>query len=124
MMVLRPSSLAAVTILVWSTRLRPWAAARSRTIWRMRTTSSDVRKGRVWLMSGRRYGCRRVGRHGGSRPAALALQQGHAFFDVQRGHHALEAQAELDQGDGDRRPHADHHGAGVQRAGHGRDVAD
>jgi hypothetical protein len=41
-MVLRPISLAAVTTLVWSTRLKPAATARSRTAWRSRTTSSPL----------------------------------------------------------------------------------
>ena len=45
-------------------------------------------------------------------------------LDVERGAHARQRQPELDQRDGDRRPHADDHGLGVEHPRHGRDVAE
>ena len=49
-------------------------------------------------------------------------QQLHAALDVQRGADAGQRQAELDQRDRDRRPHADDDGFGIEDPRHGGDV--
>src|SRR5262245_65604212 len=101
-MVLRAISLAAVTSLVWSTRLKPSAAACSRTTCRIRTMSSGERIG---IATGS-LGITCAQACGGSRSAHAQplVQQRHALLDVERGMHALERQAELDQRDRHRRP--------------------
>src|SRR6187397_2814976 len=95
--VLRASSLAAVTILVWSTRLKPSSFVRRRTACRAMTTSWSVRTGR---MSAFKTG---IGRNlGDGRPQSL-----HPELDVQRGVHAGEREPQLDQRDRDVRLHPD-----------------
>src|SRR5262245_6697190 len=113
--VLRANSLAAVTILVWSTRLRPCATAHSRATCRTRTTSSDdlidivssfaTAIDVLLLCSG-------------------ALEQAHAFLDVERGAHARQREAQLDERNGYRRAHPDDYRFRVQHARHRRDVAE
>src|SRR5262245_60578904 len=107
--VLRASSLAAVTILVWSTRLRPCATANSRAICRTRTTSSDDLIDNV-----------------SSFTTAIvvlplcagALKQAHAFLDVERGSHARKRESQFDERDGHRRAHSDDYCFRVQHARH------
>src|SRR6185503_10051065 len=98
MTVLRASSLAAVTILVCSTRLKPRSMARLRTICRALTTSSPLRTGNVSASLA-------IG--GLARPLHGLAQEGQSRVDVQRRANPGQRQAELDQRDGDRRPHAD-----------------
>src|SRR6185369_12273181 len=101
MTVLRASSLAAVTILVCSTRLKPTSIARLRTTCRALTTSSPLRTWNVSrsLAIGRLvWSCQHFAR------------QGETCIDVQRSADARQRQAELDQRDRDRRAHADDHG--------------
>src|SRR5262245_26437763 len=113
MSVFRASSLAAVTILVCSTRLNPISTAHWRVTCRTRTTSSSE-----WtpIVS--------------SRPGAIELSglaqasadQSHALLRVQGGADSFQVQPELDQRNRDRRPHADDDGLRVQDARHVRDV--
>src|SRR6476469_998537 len=101
-MTLRASSLAAVMILVWSTRPRPASSASVRVIWRTLTTSSDDRMSRRSLLT--------VVAIVRPRSVQTLLDHGHAAFDVERRLDPGEREPELDQRDGDRRPHADHDG--------------
>src|SRR6185312_14402428 len=114
-MVLRAISLAAVMILVWSTRLKPALTACARTIWRTRTTSSPERRSMLSDFSTF------------MQPAAIidnAPDEGEALVDIECGAHAAELEPELDQGDGHRRPHADDHGRRIEHAAHGGDVVE
>src|SRR4051812_21517329 len=113
MTVLRASSLAAVTILVWSTSPKPRAMAHSRAIWRTRTISSSLRSGTSSSLTTAIAALARLAGH---------VQEVHSELDVERGAHAGQGEAELDEGDGDRGPHSRHHGVGVEDASHGRDV--
>src|SRR5579871_999733 len=113
-MTLRASSLAAVMILVWSTRPRPASIARVRVIWRTLTTSSDDRMSRRSLFAVVAiFRLRRV---------QTLLDHRHAAFDVQRRLDARQREPELDQRDGDRRTHPDYDRVGVENARHRRDV--
>src|SRR5262245_60349515 len=113
--VFRASSLAAVTIFVWSTRLKPTATAHSRTTCRTATMSSDERIARV---SSRRTAI----------PAPAVLErladQRDPLLDVQRRAHAGQCQTELDERDRDRRTHADDGRLRVEDARHRGDVAE
>src|ERR1044071_3915013 len=97
MSALRASSLAAVTILVWSTseNLSSWVSFR--TSCRASTMSCSERRGAAPLPLGII----------GSVRFDLPAQYGHAAFDVQRGGDAGQGQAQLHQRDRDRRLHAD-----------------
>src|SRR5262249_50723866 len=115
-MVLRASSLAAVTILVCSMRLKPSSRAHVRTTCRTATMSWEERTGRVSST-------------GIAVTVAVAArerraEQRHAFVHVETGTHTGERQTELDQRDGDGGPHADDNRLGVEHARHGGDVAD
>src|SRR5262245_9425207 len=97
--VLRANSLAAVTILVWSTRLKPSSAAHLRTACRTSTTSLSELAGNVSCFS-----------------TAIAVflpararppEQVHSLLDVQGRAHPRQGQAQFDQGDGDGWLHAD-----------------
>src|SRR5262245_5821418 len=113
--VLRASSLAAVTILVWSTRLRPCATAHSRATCRTRTTSSDDL---IDIVS--------------SFATAIdvlllcvgALKQAHALLNVERGAHARQREPQLDERNGHSGAHSDDYRFRVQHARHRRDVAE
>src|SRR5262245_21295957 len=105
--VFRASSLAAVIILVWSTRLKPSSVDHLRTAWRTTTTSSEERMSRRSLFDTTIGVLRRA-------PAHRGPQELHAFFHVERGAHPRERQPQLDQRDGDGRLHADHDRLGVQ----------
>src|SRR5919108_3636591 len=113
--VLRASSLAAVTIFVWSTRLKPISTARMRTTWRTTTMSVEERTGSV-------------SSSGIANTVAAARERRakklHALVDVQARPNARQGQAQLHQRDGNRGSHADHDRLGVEHAGHRRDVAD
>src|SRR5258705_6339887 len=113
--VLRASSLAAVTILVWSTRLKARPTAHWRVTCRTRTTSSSECTSSVCS--------RTVGIQPPAR-AEPAADQSHALLRVQRGANSVQVYPELDQGDGDRGPHAHHHGLRVQDARHAGDVGE
>src|SRR5687767_11075852 len=103
MSVLRASSLAAVTIFVWSTRLNFSSCVSRRTVPRASTMSCSERTGTT---SERVTG---IGSFG-----VAAAQELHAALDVERGPDAGERQPELDQRDRDRRLHPDDHGARVE----------
>src|SRR5215210_7688753 len=101
--VLRASSLAAVTIFVWSTRPSPCATAQARTACLTSTTSPSVRTG---ITSRRRTVIVPLGAHphrlpraGVVAPARQHLQQRHPLLDVQRRAHAGERQPELHERD-------------------------
>src|SRR4030095_7049269 len=97
---LRASSLAAVTSLVWSTRLKPSCTAQSRAICRTTTMSSPERTGRVsWRTTA-------IPRSFESVPA----NQIHSLFDVERRVHAVQRESQLDERDGHGRAHADDDG--------------
>src|SRR5262245_59089190 len=114
-MVLRASSLAAVTILVWSTRLKPISTARCRTAWRTMTTCSEVVSGSVSADTKTIVvTLRGVERRG---------QQFHAAFHVERRADARQRESELDQRDRDRGAHADHDRLRVEHPRHRRDIA-
>src|SRR4029453_18413249 len=107
------SSLAAVTTLVWSTRLNPISTAHWRVTCRTRTTSSSA-----WIPIA-------SSRFGGTEPSGLRqalANEGHALLRVQRGADPDQIQPELHERDRDRGPHADHDGLRVQDAGHVGDV--
>src|SRR5262249_22663891 len=99
--VLRASSLAAVTIFVWSTTLKPSSAAHFLTTWRASTTSFSEVTGRVSCFSTGIALALRVRRPG-------SAEEGHPSLDVQRRPHARQRQPQLDQGDGHGRLHPDH----------------
>src|SRR5689334_21029327 len=111
--VFRASSLAAVTILVWSTRLNPTEMAHSRTTRRTATTSSGDRT--AWASSLRTA-------IPGPRPVDRSADELHALLHVQRGAHSGKRETQLDERDRDRRPHADHDGPRVEDARHRSDV--
>src|SRR4051812_27655465 len=113
--VLRASSLAAVTIFVWSTRLKPSSTARCLTAWRAPTTSSADLTGRSSLR-----------RTGNVAPPAVdaAAQQIHAALDVERRPYPVQRQPELHERDRDGRLHTDDHRLGVEDARHRSDVAE
>src|SRR5262249_14352540 len=120
---LRASSLAAVTIFVWSTRVSRRSTAVARTAWRIRTMSSDDRRDRVSSLS---IDIRGLDGGLGAGAVAFALAERaagglHALLDVECGAHAGEGQAELDQRDGDRRSHAHHHRLRVKHPSDRRD---
>src|SRR5689334_11742280 len=122
--VLRANSLAAVTILVWSTRLNPCATAHDRTLCRTATTSCCERTGSV---SHRSTAIWALGLHAGFREplfdqAGRVAEQHHALFDVECCAHARKRQAKLDERDRHRRLDADDHGFCVQHARRGGDV--
>src|SRR5262245_13338201 len=109
-MVLRASSLAAVTSFVWSTRLKPTVVAHSRTTWRTATTSSEARTARRSL------------RTTAMRPPIAGREELHAPLDVEGRPDARQRQAELDEGDRDRGPHAHDHRRRIEHTRHTRDV--
>src|SRR5262250_88365 len=113
--VLRASSLAAVTILVWSTRLSPCATAHSRATCRTRTTSSDDL---IDIVSSFTTAIDVLLLRAG------ALKQAHAFLNVERGAHARQRESQLDERNGHRRAHPDDYSFRVQHARHRRDVAE
>src|SRR6185503_13211126 len=115
MTVLRASSLAAVTILVWSTRPNPRLTAHSRASWRTRPPSSSPRTDTCSSLTTAMAGLALL---------AGGLQELHAPLHVEGRAHAGQGEPELDEGDGDGRAHARDHGVRVQDAGHGRDVAE
>src|SRR5688572_20721987 len=106
----RASSLAAVTIFVWSTRLNLSSAIRARTACRMRTMSSSVARGftSLWMTGMDR----------------LRAEHGHAHVDVQRRANAGKRQSELDERDRHGRAHADDDGVRIENARHRRDVGE
>src|SRR6185436_10944239 len=118
--VLRASSLAAVTILVWSTRLNPISTAHARTIWRTRTTSSGFCRG---SFSVRTMAIRWFVFRGHRRRRDRRLQHVHGPLDVQRGADAAQRHTQLHERDGDGRTHADDDRLGIEHAGHPGDVA-
>src|SRR5262245_8494694 len=114
MSVLRASSLAAVTIFVWSTIPNPCSREVLRTSWRASTMSCSFLMGRtsLWVIVIRL-------------PVfAVAFEQGHSSLHVESRVDALEAQAELDERDGHGRLHPHDHGARVEDARHPRNVGD
>src|SRR5262249_27929057 len=103
-MALRASSLAAVTILVCSMRLKPSSTAHVLTTCRTTTMSCEERTGSVSST-------------GIAVTVAVATgerrtEQRHAFVHVETGTHAGKRQTELDERDGHGGTHADHHRLG------------
>src|SRR6185437_9454959 len=100
------SSLAAVMILVWSTRLKPAASAIVRANWRTRTTSSEERISSrslfVVIFQVRRLKSR--------------ANKSHAAFDVEGCFDAGKGQSKLHQRNRHRRAHTDDHRIGIQDA--------
>src|SRR6187549_1207513 len=115
MTVLRASSLAAVTILVWSTRPKPRLTAHSRASWRTRTTSSSLRTDTCSSLTTAIAGLTLL---------AGRLQELHAPLHVEGRAHPGQGEAELHEGDGHRRPHARDHRVRVEDPGHGRNIAE
>src|SRR5262245_26186195 len=113
--VLRASSLAAVTILVWSTRPSPCATAQSRVACRTRTTSSDDR---IDIVSSLTTAINVLPLRAG------VLKRPHAFLDVERGAHARQREAQFDERDGHRRAHPHDYCFRVQHARHRGDGAE
>src|ERR1700694_126686 len=115
LIVLRASSLAAVTILVCSPSVKPRSTAHRRTTWRATTISFEERTGNV-------------SSSGGAMTRAPVRQRGakqlHALVNVEARAHPGQRQPQLDQRDGHGRPHADHDGLGIEDARHRGDVAD
>src|SRR5689334_4951510 len=105
--VLRASSLVAVTIFVWSTRLKPIETAHARASCRTRTMSSVAFSSKVSSFTTSKTG---------------SSEQFHAALDVQCRPHAAELEAELDERDRDRGTHAHDHGVGIEDARHGSQV--
>src|SRR5688500_3423568 len=124
--VFRASSLAAVTIFVWSTRLNPSSMASARTCCRTTTMSFAVRTGsRSFLRTdigvpaiGEGPLFQTIGR------VEQRAQQCHAALDVERRSNAGERKAELHEGNRHGGLHAGDHRVRVQDAGHGGDVGD
>src|SRR5215207_9135425 len=108
-MVLRASSLAAVTSLVWSTRLNPTRSASARAACRTATTSAELRISRVsWDSAG--ISVLRLVQRGS--------KQGHPALHVERGPHSGKGEAKLYQRNGDGRLHPDHYGCRIEHPGH------
>src|SRR5690242_14832021 len=120
--VLRAISLAAVTILVWSTRVKPCCTAQVRTAWRTATTSFSARSCSTSALDGCTIVLVPV--VVGGVVADGGFEELHAAFDVEGGPHTGEGEAQLDQGDGDRRLHSHHHRLRVEDAAHARDVGE
>src|SRR4029453_3418292 len=97
-MALRASSLAAVTIFVWSTRLKPISQARCRTACRTMTICSEVVSGSKSAEADAILASSYVDRH---------RQQVHALLDGQRGAYAGKGYAQLDESNGNGRAHTD-----------------
>src|SRR6476659_4559236 len=114
MSALRASSLAAVTILVWSTSENLSSCVSLRTCCLASTMSCSERSG-AWPLA---FGV--IGSVRGYLPA----QQRHAAFDVQRGRDAGQRQAELDQRDRDGRLHAHENRLRAEDARDAGDVGD
>src|SRR5687768_13389994 len=112
---LRASSLAAVTILVCSTRLKPSSTAKLRTRWRTLTTSAPWFTDSVSVFVAGIRETRDV-------MTGDFAKENHAPLDVEGGAYAGQRKAELDEGDGDGRLHADDHRLRIEHAGHGRRV--
>src|SRR5436190_21299535 len=115
MTVLRASSLAAVTILVWSTMPNPRSCEILRTFCRASTMSCSERTGTTSLL------VMVIDPVCAPEPGAKPL---HPPLNRQRGVDTREAQAELDQRNGDRRAHAHDDSLGVEYARHRGDVRD
>src|ERR1700691_220872 len=114
MIVLRASSLAAVMILVWSTRLRPSWEANSRTRLVTATTSGSVLTGTLSEETTAIHLLVRVDR---------GSQQLHARVHIQRCAHSRQRKPQLYQSDCHRRLHTHDHGFRIQHARHRRDIA-
>src|SRR5689334_2196020 len=110
---LRASSLAAVTSLVWSTRERRVSTAISRTAWRTMTMASFAATLRL---------SRRVVAI--DAPLERRSQKLDASLHGQSRTHARKRQPELHESDGHGRPHAHDHGFRVEDPRHAGDVAD
>src|SRR5690349_19204633 len=114
MSALRASSLAAVTILVWSTseNFSSWVSLR--TCWRASTMSCSERSGASPLVTDD-IGTVRV---------YLPTQQRHAAFDIQRGGDTGQRQPEFHQRDRHRGLHAHQDGFRAEDFSYSRDVRD
>src|SRR5262249_18407266 len=110
--VLRASSLAAVMIFVWSTRLSPASTAQTRVNWRTRTTSSDDRMARrsvlvvgIDVLQGR-----------------PTLDQLHAALNIESGPHSRQRQTQFNQRDCNRGAHADDDRLRIENSRNGSDA--
>src|ERR1700723_4060952 len=114
-MVLRASSLDAVTNFVWSTKPNPSASAFFRTACRIRTISSELRNSI----------------ESDSRTLILALhgvrhslfEHEHPLLYIQGSPNPLERKTQFDQSDRDRRLHSHDHGLCIQQPGHSGNAA-
>src|SRR5262245_58671321 len=113
--VLRASSLAAVMMRVWSTRLKRSCSAFARTACRTATTCSPERI------------CRRSDGpflHSILPPPGYLPQQFHSLLDVQGRPYPTQGDSKFHQSNGYRRPHADNHRGRIQYPGNGGNVAE
>src|SRR4051812_8126927 len=113
MSALRASSLAAVTIFVWSTSEKPSSCVSRRTSWRASTMSCSDLSG-VTPLAGVDICAIRVD---------LPAQHGHAPLHVESSCDTRQRQSELDQRDGDGRLHSDEDRLGAEDLPDARDVA-
>src|SRR5271165_1729820 len=93
----------------------PASIARARTAWRARTTSSEVRTAIVSFFSTTKHAPLVIDR---------PTDQGEAFVDVEGRAHASQRQPELNEGNGDCGPHADHDGDRIEHPRHRGNVAE
>src|SRR5690348_13425857 len=124
--VLRANSLAAVTILVWSTRLSPCATAHDRTLCRTATTSCCERTG---MVSHRSTAIGILGQCVGARTsfplvgiARRRAEQHHSLFYVERRTHPRQRQSKFDERDRYRGLDAHNDRFSIQHPRRGRDV--
>src|SRR5215469_14689083 len=111
---LRANSLAAVTIFVWSTSDRLISTACRRTAWRTATISPESATEIVSVWT--------TGIPVKVWKANVAAQHLHPFFYIERGVHAAQVEAELNQSNCYRRLHSNHDCLGVQNPSHGRGI--
>src|SRR5687767_9599847 len=112
---LRASSDTAVAIRLWSTMPKPRSRATSRARWREATMSSSPA-----------IGSRRSGTlpSGPGTVGAVPPQQCQSPLGVQRGAHATQLHAELDERDRDGRADADHDRLGAEEPGRRADLVE
>src|SRR4051812_38532859 len=110
--VLRQISLAAVTILVWSTRLNPASTARRRTVWRTFTISTVDRKGITSDRTGAIV----------SPCGRRRLDQRHSSFHVEGCAYTSQREAQFYQRYGHGRPHPHYYRRRPQKFRYRRDV--
>src|SRR6476660_3470261 len=112
-MVLRASSLAAVTTLVWSTRLKPSFADASRTRRLTATTSGSDCTGTVSVEMTAIKGLGAVPRR---------YKKFHPGVYIQSGTNTRQRETQLDEGNGDGGLHSNHYGLRIKHTRHAGDI--